>query len=390
MDPAVPLDQLIPPPTERNDTHKVYSIAIVCIILGVLGCVFVGARLWYRVRTKTIGIDDYAIIPSFVLYFAWTVLTVYSTLATGVDKPLHEITLNEFTIWFQSILAVTWLYPAMSAAIRVSIILFYYRIFRDGHGKLFEYSVWVLLALQAIYVVVFSILPGFICRPFRYAWLPLERAPYCSTDYWNAAQITLYSVSLAFDVILLVFPIFPISKLQMPWKRRFGVSIMFMLGASASIASAYKLAAYLLDLPRTQTWDPVWFDYLMSRYIPVQFDNYGVAVWIPGQLEPTLALLGASLPAVYPLCKRASARVVTMLSERQSLKAFRSSASGSAAAPRSGQKPYDDRVFREPSAFDGLGESQIELRLLPMESAMEQDSLVHRSNMFLARQPPTT
>lgn len=66
MDPTVPLDQLIPPPTERDDTHKVYSIAIACIILGVLGSAFVCARLWYRLRTKTFGIDDYAIVPSFV------------------------------------------------------------------------------------------------------------------------------------------------------------------------------------------------------------------------------------------------------------------------------------------------------------------------------------
>ncbi|KAI0832153.1 hypothetical protein F5Y06DRAFT_189300 [Hypoxylon sp. FL0890] len=384
MDPAVPLDQLIPPPTEPDNTHKTYGIAIACIILGVLGSAFVGARLWYRVRTKTIGIDDYAIIPAFVLYLGWTILTVYSCLTTGVDKPLHEITLHEYTIWFQSIIAVTWLYPAMSAAIRTSIILFYYRIFRDGHGKSFAYIVWALLALQALYVVVFSILPGFICRPFRYAWLPLERAPYCSSDYWNAIQITLYSVSLAFDVILLVFPIFPISRLQMPLKKRLGVGIMFMLGASASIASAYKLAAYMLDLPRTETWDPVWFDYLMSRYIPVQFDNYGVAVWIPGELEPTLAVIGASLPAVYPLCKTTSARIITILSSRQGSTPFRPSTSGSEAAARSAQKPYDDRMFKTPGKFQRPSESQIELRLLPMESHTEQGSLAQRSNMSLS------
>ncbi|KAI1400389.1 hypothetical protein F4819DRAFT_367943 [Hypoxylon fuscum] len=367
MDPTVPLDQLIPPPTERDDTHKVYSIAIACIILGVLGSAFVCARLWYRLRTKTFGIDDYAIVPSFVLYLGWTVLTVYAVLAAGVDKPLHEITVDEFTIWFQCIIAVTWLYPAMSAAIRVSILLFYYRIFIDGHGRSFKYVIWGLIVLQGLYVVIFSILPGFICRPFRYSWLPLERGPYCSTNYWNAAQVTLYSISLAFDIILVFFPIFPVSKLQMPMKKRIGVGIMFMLGASASIATAYKLAAYVASLPRTETWDPVWFDYLMSRYIPVQFDDYGVTVWIPGQLEPTLALLGSSLPAVYPLFKTLSGRVATIISKTRSSRPLHSSYN-SEQGRRIGQKSYDIVTFGgTPRKFHKLGESQAELHLHPLE-----------------------
>ncbi|KAI5862350.1 hypothetical protein GGS23DRAFT_94859 [Durotheca rogersii] len=371
MDPSVPLDQLIPPPTERNDSHKEYGIAIACIILGALGSAFVSARLWYRVRTKTIGVDDYAMIPSFILYLGWTVLTVYAVLASGAGKPLNEITLAEYTIWFQCILAVTWLYPVTSGAIRASIILFYYRIFADGHGSALRASIWVLLALQAVYVVVFSILPAFICRPFSVAWLPIERAPFCSTNYWNAAQVTLYSVSLAFDVILVFFPVVPVSKLKMPLKKRVGVAIMFMLGASASVASAYKLAAYVADLPRTHTSDPHWFDYLMSRFIPVQFDNYGVTVWIPGQLEPTLALLGASLPAVYPLFKSVSGRVATRLSaqHRSSNKPAGSSSGGSGGRPP--PRNYDLITFGTPRKFQKLSDSQIELRTttIPLDAS---------------------
>ncbi len=66
VDPTVPHDGLLPPPTEVNNTHKVYSIAIGCILMGIVGSAFVSARLWYRVRSKTLGIDDYAIIPAFV------------------------------------------------------------------------------------------------------------------------------------------------------------------------------------------------------------------------------------------------------------------------------------------------------------------------------------
>lgn len=36
----------------------------------------------------------------------------------------------------------------------------------------------------------------------------------------------------------------------------------------------------------------------MSRLIPPQFDTYGVTFWISSQLEPTVALIGASMPAL--------------------------------------------------------------------------------------------
>lgn len=39
-------------------------------------------------------------------------------------------------------------------------------------------------------------------------------------------------------------------------------------------------------------------NYEMSRLIPPQFDTYGVTFWIPSQVEPTVALIGASMPAL--------------------------------------------------------------------------------------------
>lgn len=58
--PNVTMEELIPPPTETNDTHKVYSVAAACITLGVVSSLFVcmrlGTRMWYR----SFGADDWA------------------------------------------------------------------------------------------------------------------------------------------------------------------------------------------------------------------------------------------------------------------------------------------------------------------------------------------
>lgn len=39
----------------------------------------------------------------------------------------------------------------------------------------------------------------------------------------------------------------------------------------------------------------------MSLYIPTQFTDYGTTFWIPCQVEPALAIIGISLPALRQL-----------------------------------------------------------------------------------------
>ena len=36
----------------------------------------------------------------------------------------------------------------------------------------------------------------------------------------------------------------------------------------------------------------------MSNYIPPPFDHYGTTFWLPSQIEPTVALIGASIPGI--------------------------------------------------------------------------------------------
>lgn len=39
-------------------------------------------------------------------------------------------------------------------------------------------------------------------------------------------------------------------------------------------------------------------DYEMSTLIPPQFDRYGTTFWIPSQVEPSVAIIGTSLPTL--------------------------------------------------------------------------------------------
>lgn len=119
----------------------------------------------------------------------------------------------------------------MTASIRTSILLFYHRTFGTTQDRM-KLAVGVMLLLQAVYLVVYSILPAFICRPLYMAWHPLQRQRFFNDWYYYYTQVALYSTSMAFDAILLVMPLFPIFRLQLPMRKRVGVAVMFMLGAA--------------------------------------------------------------------------------------------------------------------------------------------------------------
>lgn len=57
---------LLPPPTQINDTHKHYDVAAAIIVMLVLGTFVTLARLFCQWRYQTFGWDDWAIIPALV------------------------------------------------------------------------------------------------------------------------------------------------------------------------------------------------------------------------------------------------------------------------------------------------------------------------------------
>ncbi|KAL2164999.1 hypothetical protein VTH06DRAFT_295 [Thermothelomyces fergusii] len=300
-----PLAGLIPPPTEVNDEHKVYGVAVGCIVMCIVASSMVLWRLYLRVVNRKFGLDDYATAFALLCYLAWAGLAIYMNLNAGVGKPLWELTVGELRLWFKSVVACNFLYPVMSTSIRVSLLLFYRRLFvNPATSRAYVWAIHVLLALQLVYLVVFCSITVLVCRRVSDGADPFTSAKYCNPWTYIDETVALYSVSLAFDLALLTLPVFPIVSLRMPAKKRAGVLLLFLLGFTASGAAAWKLGVYAWEMRRLYDIDPRWYDYQMSRLVPPQFDSYGVTFWLPSMLEPTLAMICASLPGLRPALGR--------------------------------------------------------------------------------------
>lgn len=131
-----------------------------------------------------------------------------------------------------------WLYAPMSGFIRISILLFYRRLFSPTMPKL-GIVIWVLIVAQTLFTIAGLILPAVGPRPLYRMWyLRDATADDARGQYSNFSLnvgVTTFSINLAFDVILLILPMFPIATLRLPIRKKLGMAMLFILGAGYAV-----------------------------------------------------------------------------------------------------------------------------------------------------------
>jgi len=131
----------------------------------------------------------------------------------------------------QCTLASSFLYPVMMSTVRISVLLFYRRLIGPTYQTL-QYCIKGLILLTIPYVVTYEFLLGFMCKPPSSFWKPFQRNEDCGDVYYYKLHITLYSVSLIFDLLILVLPLKAIWELKMQKRQRVLVCALIALGAS--------------------------------------------------------------------------------------------------------------------------------------------------------------
>jgi len=131
----------------------------------------------------------------------------------------------------QFTLASSFLYPAMMSTVRISVLLFYRRLIGPTYPFL-QYCIKGFILLTIPYVVTYELLLGFMCKPPSSFWKPFRRNSDCGDVYYYKLHIALYSISLAFDVLILVLPMKASWELKMPWRQKIVVCILIRFGAS--------------------------------------------------------------------------------------------------------------------------------------------------------------
>ncbi|KAL4815061.1 hypothetical protein BDW67DRAFT_176582 [Aspergillus spinulosporus] len=244
-----------------------------------LATIFVGLRLASRILTVKIKSDDWVCLAS--LIFAYATLTTTVLIGT-VGRSGWDITqYDRLTLERRSkiVLANNCLYNTTVSLAKISILLFYRRIFTTS--KTFLAATWVMGGLVLGYWLscIFGLI--FAYNPVQAQWKSwLPHTSINNQAFWMAMGI----INIVYDITILCMPQPLVWSLQMTRRRKILLSGVFALGGFVCVTSIVRV--YYLS------W--------------TQIDNITYTLYLAGiwtAVETNLSVICACLPTLPNLIK---------------------------------------------------------------------------------------
>ncbi|KAF2973000.1 hypothetical protein GQX73_g499 [Xylaria multiplex] len=288
---------VVPPPPgvqsnfDNPDSNAASGIIAISVILALMLLV-VAMRMYSRiVIVKNPGPDDWAALTAAIIIAAQTSVPYYM-LAHNWFGP-HSWDLRLVVLlspaYTNYIVALTFLSLVINLLAKLTLLLFIARIFPRRASPKTTYAVWFGIAFAVVAYVSIFIEFAVDCAPR--ASSNGSFPPACTGRVRQYQGVAAATVNAALDVYVLSIAIPSVFALQMPTKRKVGVSAVLGLGAIACGISLYTL--YYRIKPST---DPI-REQTLSLILTT--------------IEPAIAVVTASLPALPAFWVEISTKVST-------------------------------------------------------------------------------
>ncbi|KAK4674900.1 hypothetical protein QC764_503070 [Podospora pseudoanserina] len=263
----------------ENQNGDIIGSVVGIMVLGLSSVVL---RLFTRLINKGPGLaaDDYVILFAAVMGIGTAVCCLIS-VPWGGGKHLWVVTHEEFTKLYQTTYAFVIVYITCISATKVSILLFYRRVFGTN---VIWYIVFGFTCAHWAEVTI-TWLAG--CRPIDYYWRQYTD-PTATGSCIDAPLFYFCNgiIGLVIDVAILLVPIPTVWKLNMPTTKKVFVGGILLLGSFVCVASAIRIV--MMD----QLVKSPDFTWAMSK----------VFIW--SCCEPFIGIVCACLPTYAPLVRR--------------------------------------------------------------------------------------
>ncbi|KAI1811392.1 hypothetical protein GGS20DRAFT_579099 [Poronia punctata] len=274
-----------PPPGIDLAEGQESAIIGVALLSAVFATVALALRIWAR-NFQRFGMmaDDYLMIIALIFTYGTLVITILGAKA-GAGKHVWALHPQDIANIFRLLYSYTFIYAGSVAFTKLSILLFYRRLFERG-SRGFK----IRLGFAAFFTIgyLFSIwgAAAGLCVPTRFFWTQFLGETGRCIDI-NATFLSLTCLNLVADILVLIVPIPEIMGLQMNTKKKMGVIAVMALGGLVCVVSAVRIwAFYEFTVQRDIVW--------------VQAD-----VFLLSSVEPAFGIVSACLPSLRPLYRRA-------------------------------------------------------------------------------------
>ncbi|CAK38073.1 uncharacterized protein An03g01000 [Aspergillus niger] len=189
------------------------------------------------------GLDDLTVTIAWILGVALFVVNTYMIkygfgMNTWDILPFHHVTLV-----FQYFEGLAMMYKIQISLCKISVLLFLLRIFQS---RVFRVCAYILIAINAAIGITFSLVDLLRCVPVHLDWHSwtgeYEGVGTCIN--FIAAVLVHCLVNIFVDVVIVLLPIYEVSKLQLPWMKKINVALMFMMGLILTIIAIIRVIVF--------------------------------------------------------------------------------------------------------------------------------------------------
>ncbi|TKA77221.1 hypothetical protein B0A55_02576 [Friedmanniomyces simplex] len=231
------------------------------------------------------GWDDWVILGVELLVTAIAVIA-YIMIRAGLGRDMWMLEPENIT----SVLRYFWieemLYSWAVQFTKVSIVLFYLRIFSTSVSTRFRPICFKVIGLCIATATAFVLATAFQCSPVSYSWT-LWDGQHEGHCFNTLAQIYAGSgINTALDLLVFVLPIPKLLQVQISTRKKAGVVMTFAVGIFVTTCSIIRLA-YVIRWRKTT--NPTW------TYAPI-------ALW--SLIECDVGVICACMPALAGPIKR--------------------------------------------------------------------------------------
>ncbi|KAF4993967.1 hypothetical protein FGRMN_6098 [Fusarium graminum] len=254
-----------------RDKHR--SFDILGIVLGTITTIIVALRFFAKLHYEHIfRLDDYLVAFSYVLNVSNTALCIYGLSGNGLGTDTWKSSPDTITDFLMYLYIGQTFYASDVFVTKICVLLFYLRIFPVVSVRR---VLWGTIALSALCAVLFDILAIAQCQPISFFWKGWDELHEGEGKCIgvNALGWAIAAVSIILDVWVLAIPLSQIVRLQMKWKRKIAVGLMFVVGTFVTVVSILRLR-YLVAFGKST--NPLWDSFNTVYWSDIEIN---VAIW---------------------------------------------------------------------------------------------------------------
>ncbi|KAL8925809.1 MAG: hypothetical protein Q9208_003306 [Pyrenodesmia sp. 3 TL-2023] len=260
------------------------EIVVSVTIVAVLAVLAVALRLVCRRQMKVpVSYDDYTIIAGLVFTLGLCLCQAYS-VEFGSGRHFIATGLSKFQTNVKIQYAFAYLWSVAIACIKISILIFYRRLFPQRNTSAKWRLCHLLLCIASVALGVISIFgTAFQCTPVAFTWDRTIPGGHC-IDFRAFSRFTAI-MNIVTDILILAMPMPIVWSLHLEKSKKIGICALFLLGGFVCFTTIIRFV-YLETLwhGMDQTWD-----------------NVNIAIW--SCVEPCIAIVSACLPIMGPLLR---------------------------------------------------------------------------------------